>query len=50
MRGAHRTLDKHHSLRRKRKYCHRNGGGDGANLKQSTILDEWKYVRRVSLS
>ena len=45
MRGAHRTLDKHRFPRCKCKYCHRDGSGDSANLKQSVISRELRRVR-----
>lgn len=45
MQGAHRTLDRHRFPRCKCKYCHRDGSGDTANLKQSVISRELRHVR-----
>ena len=45
MRGAHRTLDKHRFPRCKCKYCHRDGSGNSANLKQSVTSRELRRVR-----
>jgi len=50
MRGAHRTLDKHRFPRCKCKYCHRDGSGDSANLKQSVISRELRRVRACVLT
>jgi hypothetical protein len=45
MKGAHRTLDTQRSPRCKCKYCYRDGGSDGADLKQSAISRELRRVR-----